>query len=72
MRPMRPTRAHDPLSPREVLQEAVQHRIRWLIVKRDLQLHVDPMPDREVTLNLLLTRFGPVAHLRAYDIYESK
>ena len=63
--------ATDPLSPQQVLEEAEQSNIRWLVVKRDLQLKADPTPDREATLKLLLTRFGPIAHLHAYDIYKS-
>ena len=62
--------ATDPLSPEEVLRQADQHHIRWLIVKRKLQLTADPTPNREATLDLLLTRFSPVAHLHAYDMYE--
>lgn len=64
--------ATDPLSPDEVLQQADQHHIRWLIVKRDLQLTADPTPDREATLKLLSTKFTPVARLHAYDVFAIK
>jgi hypothetical protein len=63
--------ATDPLSPQQVLQETERRNIRWLIVKRHLQLQADPMPEREATLNLLLTTYKPAAQLRAYDIYKS-
>jgi len=63
--------ATDPLSPSQVLDTATQHNIRWLVVKRNLQLTADPTPNREATLNLLLTKFKPAAQLHAYDIYQS-
>jgi hypothetical protein len=62
--------ATDPLSPAEVTEAAIRHNIRWLIVKRNLQLTVDPMPQRDATLALLLKAFKPTAHLHAYDIYQ--
>jgi hypothetical protein len=62
--------ATDPLSPAQVVEEARERHIRWLIVKRNLQLTADPTPQREATLNLLMDQFAPVAHLHAYDIYQ--
>lgn len=62
--------ATDPLSPMQVVEAASKYRIRWLVVKRNLQLTANPMPQREATLNLLMTRFTLAAHLHAYDIYE--
>jgi hypothetical protein len=62
--------ATDPLSPAQVIEAVHQHNIRWLILKRNLQLTADPTPQREGTLNLLLTEFQPAAHLRAYDVYR--
>jgi hypothetical protein len=64
--------ATDPLSPEQVLEEARKHQIRWLVVKRNLQLTADPTPQREATLNLLMSQFAPAAHLHAYDIYQSR
>jgi len=64
--------ATDPLSPAQVAEEASNRRIRWLIVKRNLQLTADPTPQREATLNLLLDSFTPAARLHAYDIYQSR
>lgn len=63
--------ATDPLSPQQVLEEADRRHIRWLVVKRELQLKADPTPDREATLKMLLTKYKPAAHLHAYDIYKS-
>ena len=64
--------ATDPLSPAQVVEQTRQRNIRWLIVKRNLQLTADPMPQREATLHLLMNQFAPVAHLHAYDIYQSR
>ncbi len=62
--------ATDPLSPAQVVEAAGRHNIRWLIVKRNLQLTADPTPQREATLTLLRSRFKPAAHLHAYDVYQ--
>lgn len=64
--------ATDPLSPDQAVEATSKHHIRWLIVKRSLQLTADPMPQREATLKLLLTRFSLTAQLRAYDIYRAR
>jgi hypothetical protein len=64
--------ATDPLSPEQVVQTADEHRIRWLIVKLNLQLTADPMPQRDTTLKLLMDKFKLTAHLHAYDIYERR
>jgi hypothetical protein len=63
--------ATDPLSPAQVIEEASKRRIHWLIVKRNLQLTADPTPQRKATMNLLTDQFTPIAHLHAYDIYQS-
>ena len=62
--------ATDPLSPVQVIEASIKHNIRWLVVKRNLQLAADPTPQREATLHELLGKFTPVAHLHAYDIYQ--
>ncbi len=64
--------ATDPLSPRQVADSATGLDIRWLIVKRKLQLTADPTPQRDATLDLLMGKFTLVAHLRAYDVYRSR
>ncbi len=63
-------RAADPLSPAQVAEAASQHNIRWLIVKRNLQLTADPTPQREATITQLQERFKLAASLHAYDIYK--
>lgn len=62
--------ATDPYSPDQLVDEARRRQIRWLIVKRDLQLTADPTPQRDAVIGALLQDFKPAAKLRAYDIYR--
>ena len=63
-------RSTDPYSPQETAALAQARNIRWLVIKRDLQINEDATPSRTETLELLLRQFSPVAHLRGYDIYK--
>jgi uncharacterized membrane protein YeaQ/YmgE (transglycosylase-associated protein family) len=60
----------DPYSPAETAALARTQNIRWLIVKRDLQIKVDTTPNRAETMSLLTKEFTPAAHLRGYDVYQ--
>ena len=60
----------DPYSPAEAAALARTQNIRWLIVKRDLQMKTDPTPDRAETMNLLMKEFTLAAHLHGYDVYR--
>jgi hypothetical protein len=60
----------DPYSPAEIASLMQSHNIRWLIVKRDLQLTEDPTPQREGTRNALMSGFTQVARLQGYDVYR--
>jgi hypothetical protein len=62
--------ATDPYSPAQVVEEARAHRIRWLIVKRELQIRENPMPEREATVKGLMSEFTLAARLRGYDVYR--
>lgn len=62
--------ATDPYSPNEVVEQARAHRIRWLIVKRELQIKKDPTPQGEAVMKALMGEFAPVARLRGYDVYR--
>ena len=62
--------ATDPFSPDQVVREARIHRIRWLVVKRELQIKEDPTPQREATLRALISGFTPAARLHGYDVYQ--
>ena len=60
----------DPYSPAESAAWAQTQNIRWLIVKRDLQMKIDPTPDRTELMTLLMKEFTLAAHLRGYDVYR--
>jgi len=60
----------DPYSPEEIAALVRANNIRWLIVKRDLQLQADPMPQREATLRLLAPQFTLYRRLDNYDVYR--
>ena len=62
--------ATDPYSPAQVAEQASLHQIRWLIVKRILQIKDDPTPQREATLKALMNDFTLVARLHGYDVYQ--
>lgn len=64
--------ATDPYSPDQVHEEAQKHNIRWLIVKRDLQINEDPTPQRDATLTALARDFILTSRLHGYDIYRSE
>jgi len=61
--------ATDPLSPAQLVDEVKRRNIRWLIVKRNLQLKEDPTPQREAALNALQQVFQLCQKLRGYDVY---
>lgn len=60
----------DPYSPAETATLAGAYNIRWLIVKRDLQINTDPTPDRAATMHALMGEFTLAARLRGYDVYR--
>jgi succinate dehydrogenase/fumarate reductase cytochrome b subunit len=60
----------DPYSPAETAALVRSQNIRWLIVKRDLQIKVDTTPNRAATMQALMGEFTPAARLRGYDVYR--
>jgi hypothetical protein len=63
--------ATDPLStPEQLVAETNRRQIRYLIVKRNLQIKEDVTPRREATLHALQQVFLPYRKLAAYDIYR--
>jgi hypothetical protein len=60
----------DPYSPAETAALVRSQNIRWLIVKRDLQIKVDTTPNRAATMQALMSEFTPAARLRGYDVYR--
>jgi hypothetical protein len=63
-------RATDPLSPAQLVAEAERRKVRWLIVKRNLQVKEDVTPQREETMKALERVFLPYRKLTGYDIYR--
>jgi hypothetical protein len=62
--------ATDPYLPAQTLELARARNIRWLVVKRELQIKADVTPQREATMEDLLGDFKPYARLKAYDVYR--
>jgi len=62
--------ATDPYSPAQLMAEARQRQVKWVVLKHDLQMNSDPMPEREATLTRLLGDYRITARLRAYDVYR--
>jgi hypothetical protein len=63
-------RSTDPLSPAQLVAEVRRRNIRWLIVKRNLQIKEDVTPQREETLQALQQVFLPYHRLGSYDVYR--
>lgn len=62
--------ATQPYSPAELGELARKRNIHWLIVKRNLQLKDNPMPQREEAMRILTGEFTLVQRLAGYDIYK--
>ncbi len=62
----------DPYSPAEIASLMQTCNIRWLIVKRNLQLTEDPTPQRDATRNALMSGFTQVTRLHGYDVYRRR
>jgi hypothetical protein len=62
----------DPYSPGQVVEQARQHHILWLIVKRDLQIKEDPTPQGDAVRKALLRDFALEERLAGYEVYKRK
>jgi hypothetical protein len=62
-------RTVNPYAPRELAALAAARDVRWVIVKKRLQVNGDPMPELPAVLVLLQPHFHVVAQLRNYTIY---
>ena len=63
-------RTTDPYSTGELLAEAQRRRVRWVIVKRMLQMNTDPLPESEQALRMIEQNFALYRRLAGYDIYR--
>lgn len=61
-----------PYSPQEILELTRAQDIRWLVVKRNLQLKFNPMINQDPVLEELRKDFEPVVTLDNYDVYKRK
>jgi hypothetical protein len=62
--------ATDPYSADETAAQVRTRNIRWLIVKRDLQIREDPTPNRAALMQALQREFTLAAQLHGYDVYR--
>ena len=62
----------NPYSPEQVLALCSAKNIRWLVVKRNLQLQEKPYEDESQTIQLLQRDFQLVGRLENYDVYKRK
>ena len=60
----------NPYSAEEILELSRARDIRWLVVKRKLQIESDPVEDKERLLDLLRRDFKQVKTLGNYDVYR--
>jgi hypothetical protein len=62
--------ATDPYWASGMLDEERRRNVRWVIVKRALQINENPMPDRERTMDMVQREFVLYRRLRGYDVYR--
>ena len=61
----------DPYSPEQTAAEMQARGIRWLIVKRNLQMVGNPAPEPVALMQALQRDYAVVARLRGYDVYKT-
>jgi hypothetical protein len=64
--------ATDPYTPQQTLDEVRTHNVRWLIVKRNLQLNAPPLPNLAEITRVVQQDFVLDRSLTNYDIYRRK
>jgi hypothetical protein len=62
----------NPYAAAQIVQLARQRNVRWLIVKRRLQLQEEPLSFRPQLLELLSRDFTHAESLNNYDIYRRR
>jgi hypothetical protein len=60
----------NPFSPEQIQAMARARNIRWLIIKKDLQVNGEPVEDKARLLALLRQDFQLVQNLGIYDVYR--
>jgi hypothetical protein len=64
--------ATDPYSAAGLMEEARRRTVRWVIVKRALQINGNPMPEFEETMQLVQRDFALYRRLKGYDVYRRR
>ena len=64
--------ATDPYSADGLIEEAHRRDVRWVIVKRALQINENPMPEKERTLQGVERDFVLYRRLQGYDVYRRR
>ena len=64
--------ATDPYSAAGLVDEARRRNVRWVIVKRALQINGNPMPEFEQTMQLVQRDFALYRRLQGYDMYRRR
>jgi hypothetical protein len=64
--------ATDPYSASTLINEAIRRKVRWVIVKRKLQINGDPMPGAEQAIALVEQDFALYRRLGGYDVFLRK
>jgi hypothetical protein len=64
--------ATDPYSATGLLEEAQRRNIRWVIVKRALQMNENPMPEGAQALELVQKEYALYRSLSGYDVFRRR
>jgi hypothetical protein len=62
----------DPYSVSELCAEAGRRGVRWVIVKRLLQMNTDPLPHSNQTMRMIEQDFELFRRLGGYDVYRRR
>jgi hypothetical protein len=62
--------ATDPYSAEDLFTEARRRKVRWVIVKRVLQINENPLPESQKTMVLVAHDFAIYRRLSGYDVYR--
>jgi hypothetical protein len=65
-------RTINPYSPAQIADLAARRGIRWVIVKRRLQVNGTPYPEFGDAIHLLSARYHPAAFLRNYVVWSDR
>ena len=64
--------ATDPYSASQLLAETRRRNVRWIIVKRALQINENPMPESVQAMQWVELNFELYQRLQGYDVYRSR